>query len=440
MQIARDNSSHAAVSRAAGRAAAGWGPSGAYFKRRALALRKRIESLTGLRELVGLNIATDLTADEWASVNAPLATLRDRLLAKLPEASNDARAANARLGDLELEAARAFSLFDTFMDILTQRHSPALGPLLRGCDVLAAEALRRDIAGLAGCRAPIVYCNRGFGAAVVRSDARLYADIPNILPLIQIPYGRLQEKLQLTSLLHEVGHEAMGRLALLPNIRQALTTELARGGVPDTVRELYVHWLSEIAADLWSFLASGMAHAATLREILALPAEHAFRLSMQVPHPPPYLRALLGFQLCRAAWGAGPWEEWEAQWLANYPRSDCPPTTRDLFDAARAALPQVSRVLLGAKYKALGGRRLPDLFDLPALAPDALARHARDLAAGRALAPGVTACTRLAVFRHARDVDGVREETINRQMKSWLYGLAGRRSRSNVVPLGTRSI
>jgi hypothetical protein len=321
------------------------------------------------------------------------------------------------------------------MDILTQRHSPALGPLLRGCDVLAAEALQRDTPALKSCRTPIVYFERGYGAAVVRSDARLYADIPNILPLIQIPYARLQEKLQLTSLLHEVGHEAMGRLALMEPMRAAIQAELTRRGVSNAVAEMYVHWMSEIAADLWSLLASGVAHAATLREILALPPEHAFRLSMQVPHPPPYLRVLLGFQLCRDAWGAGSWDEWEQQWLTNYPREACPPTTRDLFDAARAALPQVSLVLLRARFRALGGRPLTALFDLDALAPVKLARHAQDLVGGRNLASSLSACSRLAVYRHAREAGLASEDTIDRHMRQWLYGLAGRRSSINVVPL-----
>jgi hypothetical protein len=406
--------------------------------RRTAALRRRIESLTSLKHLVGLDTATDLSPAEWASVNAPLATLRDRLLAKLPDAeSRDTRTSFATLGELELEAARAFGLFDTFMDILTQRHSPALGPLLRGCDVLAAEALQRDTPALKACRTPIVYCNRGYGAAVVRSDARLYADIPNILPLIQIPYARLQEKLQLTSLLHEVGHEAMGRLALMDPLRAAMQAELAKRGVSNAVSELYVHWMSEIAADLWSMLASGVAHAATLREILALPPEHAYRLSMQVPHPPPYLRVLLGFQLCRDAWGAGSWDAWEQHWLAHYPREACPPTTRDLFDAARAALPQVSHVLLHARFRALGGRALPALFDLDSLAPARLERHARDLVGGRNLSPSVSGCARLAVYRHAREAGLTAEDTIDRHMKLWLYGLAGRRTSVNVVPIGT---
>ncbi|HEU4780963.1 MAG TPA: hypothetical protein VFS58_13855 [Steroidobacteraceae bacterium] len=415
-------------------------PAAQHLARRAAALRRRIESLTSLKQLVALDGSSDLTADEWNSVKAPLAVLRDRLLVKLPGngqaiSAQDLRRANAQIGDLELEAARAFGLFDTFMDILTQRHSPALGPQLRGCDVLAAESLRRDTPALIACRTPIVYCNRGYGAAVVRSDARLHADIPNILPLIQIPYGRLQEKLQLTSLLHEVGHEAAGRLALLPPMRAAITTELTQHGTSSAVVELFVHWLSEIAADLWSFLASGVAHAATLREILALPAEHAFRLSMQVPHPPPYLRALLGFQLCRDTWGAGPWDAWEDQWLANYPREDCPPTTHDLFDAARAALPQVSHILLRARYKTIGGRRLAQLFDLEALAPLSLSRHAKDLAAGRGISSRLPACAHLAVFRYARDRDILSEDALDRQMKLWLYGLAGRRSSVNVVPL-----
>jgi len=407
--------------------------------RRTAALRRRIESLTSLKHLVGLDTATDLSPAEWASVNAPLATLRDRLLAKLPESTaRDSRASFAALGELELEAARAFGLFDTFMDILTQRHSPALGPLLRGCDVLAAEALQRDTPALQGCRTPIVYCNRGYGAAVVRSEARLYADIPNILPLIQIPYARLQEKLQLTSLLHEVGHEAMGRLALMEPLRAAIQAELAKRGISKAVAELYVHWMSEIAADLWSMLASGVAHAATLREILALPPEHAFRLSMQVPHPPPYLRVLLGFQLCRDAWGAGTWDEWERHWLTQYPREACPPTTRDLFDAARAALPQVSHVLLHARFRALGGRALPALFDLDALSPAKLERHARDLVGGRNLSPTLGACGRLAVYRHAREVGLTGEDTIDRHMRQWLYGLAGRRTSINVVQIPRR--
>ena len=418
-------------------------PAAQHLARRAAALRRRIESLTSLKQLVALEGASDLAADEWASVNRPLGVLRDRLLAKLPAdvaalAGAGLRRANGQIGDLELESSRAFGLFDTFMDILTQRHSPALGPQLRGCDVLAAEALRRDTPALIACRTPIVYCNRGYGAAVVRSDARLYADIPNILPLIQIPYGRLQERLQLTSLLHEVGHEAAGRLALLPPMRTAVATELTQHGTSSAVIELFVHWLSEIAADLWSFLASGMAHAATLREILALPAEHAFRLSMQVPHPPPYLRALLGFQLCRDNWGTGPWDSWEAQWLSNYPREDCPPTTRDLFDAARAALPQVSHILLNARFKTIGGRRLAQLFDLDVLAPVSLARHARDLAAGRGISSRLPACAHLAVFRHARERNLLGEDALDRQMKLWLYGLAGRRSQVNVVPIGTQ--
>ncbi len=407
--------------------------------RRTAALRRRIESLTSLKPLVGLDAAADLSAGEWDSVNAPLTTLRDRLLAKLPDDSARAtRAGFAALGELELEAARAFGLFDTFMDILTQRHSPALGPLLRGCDVLAAEALQRDTPGLQGCRTPIVYFNRGYGAAVVRSDARLYADIPNILPLIQIPYARLQEKMQLTSLLHEVGHEAFGRLALLDPLRAAMQAELAKRGVSNAVCELYAHWMSEIGADFWSLLASGVAHAATLREILALPPEHAFRLSMQVPHPPPYLRVLLGFQLCRDAWGAGVWDEWERHWLVQYPREVCPPTTRDLFDAARAALPQVSHVLLHARFRALGGRALPALFDLDSLAPARLERHARDLVGGRNLAPSLSGCARLAVYRHTRESGLTGEDTIDRHMRQWLYSLAGRRASLNTAPLGAQ--
>ena len=137
------------------------------------------------------------------------------------------------------------------------------------------------------------------------------------------------------------------------------------------------------------------------------------------------------------AWGAGPWDSWESQWLTNYPREECPPTTRDLFDAARAALPQVSHILLNARFKTIGGRKLAQLFDLDVLAPVSLARHARDLAAGRGVSSRVPACAHLAVFRHARDHGLISDDTLDRQMKLWLYGLAGRRALVN-VPLGAQ--
>ena len=82
----------------------------------------------------------------------------------LPRANDpaDARQLNALLGALELDLARAYTFFDTYMDILTQRHPPVLGRLLAGCDVLTLDAITRDHPALAIVEPPLVYYDRGF--------------------------------------------------------------------------------------------------------------------------------------------------------------------------------------------------------------------------------------------------------------------------------------
>jgi hypothetical protein len=46
------------------------------------------------------------------------------------------RQLNNSLGQMELNMSKAYAFFDTYMDVLTQRHTPELGALLAGCDVL----------------------------------------------------------------------------------------------------------------------------------------------------------------------------------------------------------------------------------------------------------------------------------------------------------------
>ena len=79
-----------------------------------------------------------------------------------------ARKLNALLGDLELDLSTSFGFFDTYMDVLTQRHAPKLGRLLAGCDALAWEGIRRDHPAWQIVERPLVYCDRGFGASTLR--------------------------------------------------------------------------------------------------------------------------------------------------------------------------------------------------------------------------------------------------------------------------------
>ena len=245
---------------------------------------------------------------------------------------------------------------------------------------------------------PLVFCDRGVGASIVRESVPFPDGSPNPMPLIQIPYSRLREKWNLTSILHEAGHQALARLNLVPQLPKTLRTALERAAAPAPIRDLYALWAFEIGPDFWAFCLSGVAEAAAVRDLFALEPAQALRISFTDPHPPPYLRALLTFDWCRRAWGRGVWDEWERDWRALYPLERASPETRGLLVQARRFAPFVGDALFNKRYRELGERALPDLFDLSAVAPAKLSTVAAASKSGVLDVRGMTPCAQLAVF------------------------------------------
>jgi hypothetical protein len=398
------------------------------LQRRIEALRERVGMLSTLRRLVDLPAGHDLTDAQWARIESGLGGAQGSLAARLGAAdraylpradgATAARTLHALLGEIELDLARAFVFFDTYVDILSQRRLAGLGPLLAGCDVLAWDAIARDHPALAGTGRPLVHCDRGFGASTMREGVPFPDGAANPLPLIQIPYSRLAEKYNLTSVLHEVGHTAMVRLGLVSTLPEALRSALGRAGASDDVQRYYALWAFEIGPDFWTFCAAGPAAAGGIREILALPPAHAFHVSWTDPHPPPYLRVLLAFECCRQAWGRGIWDRWETEWRELH----TPPAGRLLTEAA-AHLGVVAGTLLHTRFRTLGGRAIRDLFDLSALAPPALEPAAQRVAAGRPPPRGLSPSAQLAAFRMVKERGDLDERRLDARMTAWLRGL-----------------
>jgi hypothetical protein len=407
------------------------------LRQRAESLRFRIHSLSGLRRLVALPPACDLSERQWSLLEPQLAAAAARLSTRVRRATHrwlahihDRRAArrlNAVLGAVELDLARAFTFFDTYMDVLTQRRSPELGAVLGGCDVLARDAMMRAHPALRLVEPPLVYCDRGFGASIVRESVPFPDGSPNPMPLIQIPYARLKQKYNLTSILHEAGHQALARMNLVNVLPRVFRAALARAGAPAEIRDLYALWAFEIGPDFWAFCLAGAAEANALRDLFALPPAHALRIAFADPHPPPYLRALLAFAWCRQAWGRGPWDGWEAEWLSLYPPDAAPPETRRLLMKARTYLPVIGDVLFRTRFAALGGRALPGLFDLAALAPSELERVAAGARRGVLRLGRLPAGAQLAVFHVLREAGRLDEARLDELMTTWLLELGAKR-------------
>ena len=234
----------------------------------------------------------------------------------------------------------------------------------------------------------------------------------NPLPLIQIPYARLREKHGLTSVVHEVGHYAFNRIGLHEPPAHAAFAGLRAAGSAPEVSALYSSWMREIGPDFWTFGNAGAAHASALRELLSLPARIVMKIDVRDPHPPPFLRVLLGFAWCRRAWGAGAWDTWEAEWLRTFGDGGTE------MAAARAAIPAVTAMLFTTRFAALDGRTLPDLFDLANLGPDDLLGRMRGLSQDLHEFLLLRPCVQLCVFRLTHEGGRATQETIDHSMNS----------------------
>ncbi|MBL7798435.1 MAG: hypothetical protein JNJ90_18210 [Saprospiraceae bacterium] len=329
----------------------------------------------------------------------------------------------AELGDVELQLTKTFAFFDTYADILSQRLMPGLGRLLAGCDALALDAMRRHHPALDLVEPPLVYCDRGYGASIARQDVRLPDGTPNPMPMIQIPYTRILEKWNLTSVLHEAGHEVMVRLGMVdmwPRIAQAA---LARQGASAEVQHLFGMWMSEIGPDFWTFGCSGIAAPGGIRELLVLPPAMMLRISETDPHPTPYLRVLINFEWCRQVWGFGLWDQWEQEWLALYPLEDLPEKQRRTLLACRQHLPTLCRAMLQTRLQVLSGKPMTSLFDLNTLHPVHLRRLALDARKGRLNLSGLRPTAHLAVFRLVKELNILSPERLDAVMAQWLKQL-----------------
>ncbi|HUS05351.1 MAG TPA: hypothetical protein VMZ52_03595 [Bryobacteraceae bacterium] len=406
-----------------------------YLQSRIESARSRIRILSTLRNLAALPKAGDLTDRQWRGINLQFAGRQTNLMERLAAAEQRLlphiyqravqRQLNAALGQLELDLSQALVIFDTYMDVLTQRHPGPLGAMLAGCDIVAKDALRRDHPSLLAVEDPLVYCDRGFGASTLREGVVFPGGARNPMPLIQIPYSRLLEKYNLTSILHEVGHEAMARLGLRTELPKVFRATVSKAGGSSAIADLFSLWSSEIGPDFWGFCCSGLAAAGTIQEFLALPPAHVFRVLWTDPHPPPYIRALLAFRLCRDVWGRGPWDEWQSTWLGNYPIDQAPADSKPTLRQAQRVIPAISEALLSHKFDTTGGRPIPSMFNLGVLNPGSLAGR---INGSSIRLRGLRPAAHLAVFRVLREQRNIAEPALDRLMTQWLLTLGKRKA------------
>ena len=265
-----------------------------------------------------------------------------------------------------------------FADAINTRTNPKISGYLKACDILAYRSMAMLLDQL-GKPTPnaLSYFEKGIGAAVLRANLRLW-DGTGVNPVaaIKITHHNL---LRNTALIHEAGHQA----AAVVGWNQELASKLASGltGVPAGVSAEWASWASEIGADAFAFVHTGYAAVAALHDVLAAEDAVVVRHTPGDPHPISYIRVLLGVEMCRQFYGAGPWDDLERAWVRLYSLQKAQGDTRALLEGSIALLPSIVRITLREPMRAFDGRPLAALINPDRVRPEALLAMEQQLGA-----------------------------------------------------------
>jgi hypothetical protein len=248
------------------------------------------------------------------------------------------------------------SQFDIFADVITQRSEHETGVWLSGLDLFAADALA--LPGYYESPAVICYVDRGHGAAIRRARTRLPGGGDNPVAVIRIPRERMVGSGIASSLVHEVGHQAAALLDLVTTLRAELRQRQHQGGATGVAWHLYDRWISEIVADFWSVARVGIASTMGLLAVVSLPRAFVFRVSVDDPHPVPWIRVMLSARIGAALYPHPQWERMASLWTSMYPLDAIQGERRVLMDMLLATLDAFVALLVNHRPPSLRGLTL----------------------------------------------------------------------------------
>ena len=258
---------------------------------------------------------------------------------------------------LRLRFIASLTQFDIFSDALTQRSEAETGVWLSGLDAAAADALK--IAGHHYAMPPVIcYLDRGHGAAIRRARTRLPGGEENPVAVIRVPRERMIGSGVASSLFHEVGHQAAALLDLVESIRPVLKAKQQSGGAETTAWQYWERCISEILADFWSVARLGITSTLGLMGVVALPSYFVFRLSLEDPHPVPWIRVKLSCAIGRGLFPHPQWDKLERLWESLYPPESLEAEKRDLLNLLEKMMPELVSLLINHRPEKLGGLSL----------------------------------------------------------------------------------
>jgi hypothetical protein len=281
--------------------------------------------------------------------------------------------AQRRFSMLRMRFNVALSQLDIFSAALTQRSEQQTGVWLAGLDIVAADAL-----ALAGnyYSAPglICYLDRGHGAAIRRARTRLPGGGDNPVAIVQMPRERMIGSGIASSLIHEVGHQAVALLDLIESIRPLLRGLQRGGGSESSAWSYWDRCISEILADFWSVARVGLTSTSGLMGVVTLPRYFVFRLQLDDPHPLPWMRVRLSCAMGRALFPHPQWDRMENIWLSYYPPTGLDDAKHALLTVLAETMPDLATLIADHRPKSLRGASLREALQTDERQPERLSQ------------------------------------------------------------------
>jgi len=273
---------------------------------------------------------------------------------------------------LRLGLNTALAQLDLFDEALSQRGDAATGIWLSGLDLAAQDALRLREPYY---QAPPVICylHRGMGGAIRRARTRLPGGGQNPASIIRIPRERMIGFGIASSLVHETGHQAAALLGLVASLGGELQAAARRAPAGQRLAwALYERWIAEIVADFWAVAKVGVASTLGLMGIVSLPRAFVFRMSLDDPHPFPWIRVKLSCAMGDALYPHPQWGQIAALWDGLYPVTGLTPDQAGTIDLLEGTMLPFVSLLAAHRPRALRGKSLTAAVSIPSRAPQLL--------------------------------------------------------------------
>ncbi len=281
-----------------------------------------------------------------------------------------------RLTILRLRFNAMLSYFDIFADALTQRSEHDIGVWLSGLDVLATDALK--LPGHYYEPPPVIcYLDRGLGAAIRRARTRLPGGGKNPVAIIRVPRERMIGSGVASSLIHEVGHQGIALLDLVNSTRIFLREVKDRITSERFAWEFWERWISEVLADFWSVAKLGITSTLGLFAVVSLPRPFVFRVSMDDPHPIPWIRVKLSCAMGNALYPHIQWKRLADLWESFYPKEGLNEEKERIITALESTMPHFVGLLTNYRPESLRGDSLKEAISSERLQPDRLMDYHR---------------------------------------------------------------